>query len=644
MKVQLINMPFSALYIPSLALTQLKSTLAKSLGDRVSVEIHYLNHQFGVYLGTEIYEFIAENLSAHVTGFGDWFFRQAAFPALPDNSAEYFSRYAPQFGPQALTRYEQLLKGKREKLIPFFDDLIDQHRLDQADLVGFTSMFFQTLASAALARRLKERNPKIVTLMGGANCEARMGIELVQHLEKVDFAFSGPALVNLPQFIEFLLRGEEAKCHRIDGVFSKENCRSVSAVDPQESKQVKDQDLLLHGVGLMGRELDINVPVELDYEGFLDSFQSKFAGKNIEPYLLFETSRGCWWGQKSHCTFCGLNGGTMNYRALRSDAAVELMQGLFNRYAGQVNHFSSVDNIVPKNYFAEVFPRLQVPANASLFYEVKADLRNEEMRILAQAHVFDIQPGIESLSSSTLRLMRKGTTAFGNLQFLRGAALYGIKPCWNLLVGFPGEKEDVFQKYLDDIPALTHLPPPSGTFPVRFDRFSPYFDQAREYHLDLHPLDFYRLSYPFDKDVLQNMAYYFADHNYKADYITAVTRFIKPLQDKISEWRARWQGKEGLLPPRLYFKQGANSGLIYDSRSGAMVLHQLSDLEKTVLRALDTPNGLDLLAKSLPLDPGAIQQGITSLTAKKLLFYERDRWMSLVLPDAPAMAQRKSYH
>lgn len=31
--------------------------------------------------------------------------------------------------------------------------------------------------------------------------------------------------------------------------------------------------------------------------------------------LPFESSRGCWWGEKSHCTFCGLNGLGMAFRA-----------------------------------------------------------------------------------------------------------------------------------------------------------------------------------------------------------------------------------------------------------------------------------------------------------------------------------------
>ena len=35
----------------------------------------------------------------------------------------------------------------------------------------------------------------------------------------------------------------------------------------------------------------------------------------IEPALLAESSRGCWWGEKFHCTFCGLNGAGMKYRS-----------------------------------------------------------------------------------------------------------------------------------------------------------------------------------------------------------------------------------------------------------------------------------------------------------------------------------------
>ncbi len=135
-----------------------------------------------------------------------------------------------------------------------------------------------------------------------------------------------------------------------------------------------------------------------------------------------------------------------------------------------------------------------------IFYEVKADLNEEEIAVLAKSGVTQIQPGIEALATSTLKLMKKGTTVFQNLKLLKLCSLYGVQPHWNLLLGFPGESEETYRKYVEMLPLLTHLHPPSGAYPVRFDRFSPYYYQAESYGLDLRPLDFYALIYPFKED------------------------------------------------------------------------------------------------------------------------------------------------
>ena len=59
----------------------------------------------------------------------------------------------------------------------------------------------------------------------------------------------------------------------------------------------------------------------------------------------------------------------------------------------------------------------------------------------------EVQPGIESLATPTLKLMRKGTTAFNNIRFLADCAVEGVKPVWNLLVGFPGELAETYEAY-----------------------------------------------------------------------------------------------------------------------------------------------------------------------------------------------------
>ncbi|MBD2131920.1 cobalamin B12-binding domain-containing protein [Sphaerospermopsis sp. FACHB-1094] len=58
-------------------------------------------------------------------------------------------------------------------------------------IVSCSSTFQQNCASLALLRRIRELNPAIATIMGGANCEGEMGLTLHQAFDWVDFICSG---------------------------------------------------------------------------------------------------------------------------------------------------------------------------------------------------------------------------------------------------------------------------------------------------------------------------------------------------------------------------------------------------------------------------------------------------------------------
>lgn len=623
-KISLINMPFAGLQMPSLALTQLKSVIDAEFKDRVSVDILYLNHDFAHYLEIGLSQLLAYSSEAHNAGVGDWFFRQAAFPELPDNTETYFRRFFPLKTPQ-IEGMKKVVLEKRVGLDSFLDDLIAKYKLDDADIVGFTSMFSQNVASFALARKLKDRNPKIIIAIGGANCETPMGQEIAKHVKPIDFVFSGPGLKSFPEFVQHCLDQDIEKCHSIRGVLSRRNC-GLSLLTP------------LAGVG---EELDIEVPIKLDYDEFLKTHREHFANTEIKPILLFETSRGCWWGEKAHCTFCGLNGQTMNYRAMSPENALEQFDRLFS-YSHSVDRFESVDNIMPRIYMQEVFLKLKPPPNVSLFYEVKADLSEEDVRILSGAHVRSVQPGVEALNTSTLKLMKKGTSAFQNLRLLKHCIAYDVHPSWNLLIGFPGEHEDVYEKYVADIPLLTHFPPPSGVYPVRFDRYSPYFVKAVEYGLDLHPVDYYELIYPYSKESLANMAYYFTDRNFGADYMKWATKWIPQLQKKIAEWQASWVQNEN-IQPKLFFMENGHSTVVHDSRTGKTLEYDIGAVGRQVLDYLnDKPKDFaDLAMKLGHIEGFDAASEVAALQAKGLIFQEGDRYLNLVLAkEPPRMTQR----
>lgn len=608
-KIALINMPFASVQLPSIALTQLKSVLSNTTIP-LNTQIHYLNHDFSQYFGHEHYAHLANSVALTVSGLGDWFFRQAAFPDSPDNAESYFARHLNHF--ERGQDLVELLMQKRATLVPLLDQLIDKYELHECSIVGFTSMFVQNVASFALAKRLKDRNPHIMTVMGGANCETSMGRVIAKNVDAVDFVFSGPALKTFPRLVAHIFDGDEEKCHQLTGVFSKKKAG------------------LQANFNEIGEELDIEEEVAIDYDGFLTSFEEKCQSYAGAPELLFETSRGCWWGERSHCTFCGLNGMSMQYRSMTPEKALQQFARLFELIP-RVSHFKSVDNILPKEYITDVFPFVKPPGNVSIFYEIKADLKDDELKVLAQAGVTEIQPGIEALSTSTLKLMKKGTTSFQNIKFLKSCLHHGIHPAWNLLVGFPGEEESVYIKYCDDLPRLVHLPPPTGVYPVRFDRFSPYFKFAKEFGLELKPYDFYGMVYPFDEKELDDLAYFFADQNYGASYIAHTAKWIKKLEASIHHWHTRWYQRDQKFKPDLAYQWRSNKKIIYDSRSGTAVEHDIGPVGLRMLDALSMPTRVpDLLKHITEIPEAELAQHLTELQQKGLIFQEQDRYLSLV--------------
>lgn len=610
-KIALINMPFANLQMPSIALTQLKSVVESRFPDQVAVDVLYLNHDCAHYFGKDLYGKILGSAEAQNSGLGDWMFRQTAFPDRANNVTLYLSRYFPLQNAEMNSLKSAILE-KRRGLERFLDSLITKYGLDQVDIVGFTSMFMQNVASFSLARKIKERNPKCVVVMGGANCESPMGQVIAKHVDAVDYVFSGPGLKTFPDFVEHVMSGDAYKLGLIKGVFNKKNVIFQSGPDA------------------IGEELSIDVPVDLDYAPFLRALDENFPNNEIEPILLFETSRGCWWGERAHCTFCGLNGTTMGYRAMAPELALKQFDSLF-QFAPRVARLDAVDNILPRNYISEVLPYVNTPESVSMFYEVKADLSESDMEVLAKARVKFIQPGIESLATSTLKLMKKGTSAFGNLRLLKFCATYEIEPGWNLLIGFPGEGEDVYEMYVNNLPLLSHLPPPTGVYPVRFDRYSPYFVKAEEYGLDLQPLDYYSLIYPFAEEELAQLAYYFTDTRIGADYALAASKWIGRLREKVQRWKNAWSN--GGLPPQLSMREEGDEFVIYDSRSGKAEEYAISNVHARMLRSMELkPKDPIDLARELSSMPGIdAAKELAYLQEKGLVFEEKGRFLTVAL-------------
>jgi ribosomal peptide maturation radical SAM protein 1 len=616
MRIVLVNMPFADWHRPSVALSQLAAYTKREFGDAVDIEIRYVNIDFALLFGPEEYKEFANNAGYGTTGIGDWLFRQVAFPDSPDNATAYFQRY---FADDGSADFRARMLRIREQVMDFCLGVIADYRLAEADVVGFTSMFAQNVPNIAMARLIKQQNPEVITVMGGCNCEAPMGAVLAENVPALDFVFSGPALHTFLEFVQCVLDGKPELADNIPGVMSKRNVKV-----PRFRRAI-------------GRERHIDDYIHPEYRSFVDKFTQcqdalREAAGSAEPVLYFETSRGCWWGERSHCTFCGLNGLDMGYRSMSPDKALEQLNWLFD-FAPWCRTFHATDNILPRNYVRDVLAKLEPPDGALLFYEVKVPLSDRDMHTLARAGVHEVQPGIEALATSTLKLMAKGTTSFLNLQFLQKCLKYGVNPLWNLLTGFPGEEASVYRKYAADLLSLVHLPPPEGTFLVRFDRYSPYFTKRHEYGLDLQPMDFYRLVYPVVPDrQLQHLAYYFVDENHLAPYQIESIEWLGELQRLTEIWRRAWDGE---APPQLVLtSDSTGSPGVLDTRSGSRQWMPVDPDAAALLRRLSSPARVDKLVSELSIPAERLHALLAEFDDRKLLFHEEDTFLSLVTMDA----------
>ena len=297
----------------------------------------------------------------------------------------------------------------------------------------------------------------------------------------------------------------------------------------------------------------------------------------------------------------------------------------------------AVDNILDMRYFKDVLPQLaEMPTKPELFYEVKANLKREQVRQLHESGFTSIQPGVESFSASVLRLMRKGLSPLQNIALLRWCDEYFVEPYWNVLAGFPGEDPAEYARQAELLPLLTHLPPPQGFGLVRIDRFSPlYFDAAAMGVARVRPHHTYRYIYPLPEADLAGLAYFF-DFDY-ADGRDPVS-YLGAMRDAVRAWM-----RPTVVGPLISFNHG-DALVVYDTRPVALqreyhltglrrAVHGWCDRARTEGELLQTLRADDALTSSLlPADPEATLSGVlTELVASRLLLRDDQRYLTLAV-------------
>lgn len=637
--VCLVNMPYASLNRPSLALGLLKALLER---EGVSTGVVYPNLDFAEVVGLPLYNLASSHFPKEFLA-GEWTFAAAAFPDAVRDDEAYLRHIAGAYQqvagygrqPSDAIRLQKNLRKVRAAATGFIDQAARQALATGARVIGCTSTFEQHVASLALLRRIREIDPSVVTLLGGANCESVMGRTTHRGFPWLDYVVSGEADALVGDLCRKILdhEGEVPKELLPSGVFGPAHRKPTHTAGRPRLLTLGASEEAPRPVF---HELDsLPVPDFGDY--FRAVEESPFAAA-IRPGLPLETSRGCWWGAARHCTFCGLNGTSMTFRSKSPAKVLAEMRELEERYG--IASFETVDNILDMAYFKNVLPALAEEGNAGrrIFYEIKSNLRRPQVEMLRRAGITWLQPGIESLHSAVLELMDKGVQGWQNLQLLKWSRELGIRLTWNLLWGFPGEEDGWYSEMAEWFPALEHLQPPGGTSRIRYDRFSPYQKRAEDFGLALRPIPAMAYVYPLPEPDLADLAYFFAAEGRPDTFVHAGSDLMQgrpgaqAVRRGLDRWiRAFWKG-----PPDLLVMDDGAVLSFEDSRDCALErLCRISGVAREVYLSCDEAPVEErlgpALAARLGREESEIAAAVEELLRRRLLLRIDRRLVALAL-------------
>ncbi|MEV4158873.1 RiPP maturation radical SAM C-methyltransferase [Nonomuraea dietziae] len=614
MRLVLAAMPWQAIHRPSLPVGLLHR-LVREQCPEIEVAEYHGGIRWAEYmladgeLAPADYTKVSDN--GVFQGLGDLIFSGSLYDDLRWRADE-LREIAKSYGFETATvmRMRALTTG-------FIESAVTEVLASEPDVVGFTSTFMQNVPSLALARRLKELRPGLRVVFGGANCDGPMGHALHRNHRFVDFVVRGEGEEVFPALLDRIVSGEGVS--DVPGLCWWDGERSMA--NPQPTRSVAPG----------------KIPIP-DFDGWRDALESSPLREYVSPELVVESSRGCWWGEKHHCTFCGLNGSLMAFRSKPADQFWTELHTLVERY--QILDVAMVDNIFDMTYLKTLLPRLAAADwDLRIHYEIKSNMRADQLAALHAGGIVLVQPGIESLNSRVLKIMDKGVDGATNVRVLRDCEDHHMTVDWNYLYGFPGEQPEDYWSIIAQLPKLVHLQPPQGESRILLERFSPNFDRPELGFARREPAHFSRYVYDLPDAELEDLVYYFDcdDGGITGDVVDALCAAL-------DRWRRDYPGSFLVMDDR------GEEIVINDRRAGwAPAEHRLKGWQADAYRGLSrrrTVHGLriQLEGRGHVTDDRRVREWLRELSGNGLTFEDGDGWIALATVATPTKLVEGAQH
>jgi ribosomal peptide maturation radical SAM protein 1 len=617
--VALASMPWAPVQEPSLALGILQAQLKRN---SIKSKALYLNTQLLKHVSYETYLDVAG-----YWGLNEFVFAELLSPgedakqlnalaercAAMKNGSSPAERYAT---PEALL--EMLLRFRGEVALDYLEECADEVLRHEPTMLGLTCMFDQTLASVALARIVKARSPGTMVILGGYALEGAPGDQVLK-------AFP---------WIDAVVRGDG------EALIGPLAYASVGQVDLSDLPGVQTQT----SKGLPPRNIIMNDSPSPDYDdwfGTVDEFRKAEGIRIVTGALPVESSRGCWWGQRHHCVFCGIDDATLKFRFKSPGTMVDTLRSVRDRYGDFPFRFS--DYILPNDYFSTLLPELtKVEPRYRLHCEIKANQSRERVVGLAMAGFEEVQPGIESFSSDVLRLMDKGVTSVQNVALLKYGYLERIVIHYNFIYGIPGETSEAYRRMLEVVPRLYHLTPPVSRTEAIVTRFAPMWASGTRTGRSQEPVHHRCYDTLFSESFLAQTGFSLDDYAYYFEPYEAFSEEMSELYAQsvaqINHWKRQHRERRVVLS---YSNDDTQLRLMDSRFTTEPICLTLSGAARAVYLACDNaPINEDSMIRDLACrgtyDEGELRTEMQQLDEARLIWRDGKRVFGLAVPEAIA--------
>jgi hypothetical protein len=287
---------------------------------------------------------------------------------------------------------------------------------------------------------------------------------------------------------------------------------------------------------------------------------------------------------------------------------------------------------LPQKAGIEIFKQIaKLNKDLRLFGEVRATTPLKELEAMRACGMREVQIGIEALSSSLLKKLRKGTSAIQNLEIMKNCEALGIRNISNLILRFPGSNE---QDVAETLRALEFVLP---LYPLKAVHFwlgleSPVWQNPEDYGIKAmfnHP----NWSHLFPGKICQSIP--FMIQAYRGD-LTFQRKIWKPVEKKIAEWQQQYaaiQRGPGDTP-LLSLRDGKDFIIIRQRRFQAEpAVHRLVGASRQIYLFCQKHHPIQSICTAFPDIPDdTINSFLKMMVDKKLMFTEKNMYLSLAAP------------